>query len=619
MSNKINYPTRKAFADWLAVQQNNKGEKRFCKHNVESIVARVGRVYRDLCDLEKEYQSDGLKSCLIRLEPRAENLPFPEFGFVFDGPHSPVLEEKYLDGLNVLHHAVKIYVEFKKGLGGVGKKCVGKSPKSVAPTFEHILEDYCDWLIEVAELSVGASRCYKTYLKKLCSAVDAAIGEGWFESLAMDNPLSEKRFNLCSAYIEIQVEASTGSEKKNWINWRSAYRQFESFCADEGGLGKTVVQPSPEDSKAVSLVGIPHENVAKSLFEAAAEKSEGNFVVAVYSHEDLLRVFLNRLKSQSRYYPEHDLLFPARLLSKIFHGQKSNPWLAWMKTGIEGMRVICDKAGNAVRVSEIKRLLIWNDGGVTIALKNGDTFEMHTRRAGGTIAKARALHGLKGLSIDYCVSFEEVADAEIGNLDGLKKISALFKSFNAKLGKTLDARQEFMWVHDFYEEYCHVFDTDETRNLLAQDLKHLKFEYELMELKENVKKGEKDPPFDGDAACNVMASDNPKDPVVAQAAKKMETGITKQQECEFREFLEGVKWKGLPLTENGINSRVANAKKVETYLGQSLESIVATKESMLVALKKLLQHDTHGALQNAVRKYYEMRHGTVFPRIRDVE
>lgn len=95
--------------------------------------------------------------------------------------------------------------------------------------------------------------------------------------------------------------------------------------------------------------------------------------------------------------------------------------------------------------------------------------------------------------------------------------------------------------------------------------------------------------------------------------------MTNAQEREYREFLEGVTYRGARLTDVGKNSRVAKIKQAETIVGMNIESMVSTDIKIRRALLRLRASDHHGNCSNAVRKYYEMRHGNVFPKIRDVE
>ena len=93
--------------------------------------------------------------------------------------------------------------------------------------------------------------------------------------------------------------------------------------------------------------------------------------------------------------------------------------------------------------------------------------------------------------------------------------------------------------------------------------------------------------------------------------------MTQAQEQEFRMFLEGVEWHGNPLTEKAIDARIARIKRVEQVLDMDIEMVVASDVTMRQALIDLRPGDTRGNRANAVRKYYEMRWGMPFPRLRD--
>ena len=93
--------------------------------------------------------------------------------------------------------------------------------------------------------------------------------------------------------------------------------------------------------------------------------------------------------------------------------------------------------------------------------------------------------------------------------------------------------------------------------------------------------------------------------------------MTKSQEAEFRRFLKEVRWHGRPLTEAGITNRIARVKKAEELLNKGIDTIVSSTANMREALATLRQNDVRGNRANAVRKYYEMRNGAVFPRMRE--
>lgn len=93
--------------------------------------------------------------------------------------------------------------------------------------------------------------------------------------------------------------------------------------------------------------------------------------------------------------------------------------------------------------------------------------------------------------------------------------------------------------------------------------------------------------------------------------------MTRTQEAVFRRFLKDVRWHGRPLTEAGITNRVARVKKAEELLNKGIDTIVYSTANMREALTALRQNDVRGNRANAVRKYYEMKNGAVFPRMRE--
>lgn len=72
------------------------------------------------------------------------------------------------------------------------------------------------------------------------------------------------------------------------------------------------------------------------------------------------------------------------------------------------------------------------------------------------------------------------------------------------------------------------------------------------------------------------------------------------------------------LTENGINSRLAKARKAEEILGVGLDGIVVNDDKMYDALVALQAHEDpkHNPMQNALRKYYIFKTGKEFPQLR---
>ena len=72
------------------------------------------------------------------------------------------------------------------------------------------------------------------------------------------------------------------------------------------------------------------------------------------------------------------------------------------------------------------------------------------------------------------------------------------------------------------------------------------------------------------------------------------------------------------ISEKGVMSRLAHAKKAEEILGVSLDIVVSNDDTMYEAMKELRKHENpiRAQKQNAVRKYYKFCNGKEFPRMK---
>lgn len=72
-------------------------------------------------------------------------------------------------------------------------------------------------------------------------------------------------------------------------------------------------------------------------------------------------------------------------------------------------------------------------------------------------------------------------------------------------------------------------------------------------------------------------------------------------------------------SDKAVASRMVRARKAEGILGMSLDTVVASDDTMYDALIKLRQCQnevsTHSPMQNALRKYYIFKNGKEFPRL----
>ena len=360
--------------------------------------------------------------------------------------------------------------------------------------FKEVLRRFRNWLIEESGLTPTTADQYKVYIKKLCIVVDNVFGPGWVESLLSGyaRDLSVQKLNQCSWFIESQISNCPTSCKKAWRDWRSAFYRFEEFLFDItdswNEYPKVDKQKSIEHGVFTVLPRLPDK--IPSIMDG-----EKNIIVATYTHDELCRRFLGRLKTQSRYYPEFKLLFPTRLMTKIFKNAHPNEWIKWLKNGIENMHMLKDDTGNYESVSNVKKLVIFSDGTVVVVQKDNSKFELMTRTAvkrngrleKGPIMKEKVKCGLRDISIDHIKPLENAIRENSASLMGLKKLMEIFKKFKNTYG--VNPREERKWATDLFKQYQEEFSTGEIRKLIINDLEKLNLEYELMDTCENSKKG----------------------------------------------------------------------------------------------------------------------------------
>ena len=410
--------------------------------------------------------------------------------------HSIPIDGNVYDGTATYKSAVKKYVAFKDAGGMVQRRptppkkvlpkgevnsvlsYVVKDKKNIDGEFARILRSFRKWLVEDADLKPNSADQYKTYINKLRSSVDGHFGPGHFESMLSEylRDLSEERLIQCSSFIKDNIRNAPETSQKTWSNWRSAFYELQEFLHDIADVyTKDAETLCKEKKKGTS---------AKSKRKATRAKHE-------YDHQELVRAFMGRLKTQSRYYPKFGkfgLLFPTRLLTKIFKRTKHNIWVEWLKSDIKDMRILESK-NSLVSFADVSKFEFQGDGTVLITKDDGTTFEMMTRKANKKIEKEFAMRGLRDVSIDHVEPLEKVLGKNRSKLEGLGLLTKLFKEFEKMVGYKLNPRVENDWVNNFYDQFRHVLDTDEMRARIEADLKKINLKFELMDTKENSIKG----------------------------------------------------------------------------------------------------------------------------------
>lgn len=375
----------------------------------------------------------------------------------------------------------------------------GSKPAKVMQSahFKEFLGQFRRWLIDEAGLGQASADQYKVYIKKLSAAANKVFGQGWFEAGVSDylRDRSQGKLNWCSAFIEIHKCRCSAGLKKTWCNWRSAFHRLREFLYDVTDSWNEYPRCDRQEvGEAASGVLAYFSDNRSSAVEA-----QERVVVESYTRDELCRVFLSRLKTQGRFYPNYSrsgLLFPTRLLTKIFRNTSPNTWMEWLENGIANIRLLRDRNGNYEVLSDVKMLAIYNDGTVVVTKRDGSMFELMTRtfvRKGGRvtegpIVRQKARRGLCDISIDHITPLSNIISTHRGRLAGFEKLTNLFQEFS---GGRLNCRAEMTWVNEFFDEYRDRLTTSEIRSLIVNDLNSLNAgtEYELMDTRENSKRG----------------------------------------------------------------------------------------------------------------------------------
>lgn len=358
-------------------------------------------------------------------------------------------------------------------------------------SFSAVLKKFHTWLIESTELKKSSADQYKTYIKKLCTAVDDVFGDGWFESLctACEEDSAAKR-RQCSAFIEYKVRTATKEWKKNWRDWRSAYHLFEAFLDDLTDFWNVEFRGACKVKKPLKIELVPPSIRMVDPVYANNVGGDPAAVVAEYTHVELCRAFMGRLKTQSRYYPDLGILFPTRLMTRMFRRWRSNVWIEWLKSDIADMHILKDDRGGFVRFSDVAYMTIRQDGGVYVKTSRGESFQLMTRKAEGkSIVYEQALRGLRDISIDHIVPLKEVFRKDQQNLLGLRRLSELLQSYKQECNGMLNERAERTWIDGFIIRYEDELNSKELQRTLVNDLNRLDLKFELMDMRENSKKG----------------------------------------------------------------------------------------------------------------------------------
>ena len=139
--------------------------------------------------------------------------------------------------------------------------------------------------------------------------------------------------------------------------------------------------------------------------------------------------------------------------------------------------------------SNVRELNFDGRGGVVVHKNDGSEFVLYTKSYAAddsVIRKKMNAYTSDILSIDHTTPMENIIRRRRNELTALKTITEYFGEFNSD--QRLNAKEDRKWKDSFLAQYPQL-DTDEFRNQLFADLNLIHVEYEIMDKRENSRRG----------------------------------------------------------------------------------------------------------------------------------
>ncbi len=213
-------------------------------------------------------------------------------------------------------------------------------------------------------------------------------------------------------------------------------------------------------------------------------------IVEIYAKKQLDTIFLSRLKTQDRVY--EDFIYPIKLIDRFFKERrpqenktedgKDNRLDELFLKELQEMQMILEN-GEVLLYENLYLLKIEtcdNDYSVAVATTKDDNWHgLYTNTADDHEKPRRLIADMiSKVSIDHIVPMHNL----IRNANLTE-----FGSLSAKFGNDPAG-----WKGQNYIELSNKYNCREFRNSLLTDLKALAPQYQLMELRENIKKNKKE-------------------------------------------------------------------------------------------------------------------------------
>ena len=355
--------------------------------------------------------------------------------------------------------------------------------------FELLLEEFFEFAKDEDEggLGKGTAHSYKSRIKRVAKEIDSEYGAGWFEKFVLSyaGAGDAKDYERCAKFIADRVQTA-GHDKASWRDRQSAFRKFADFLE---GWYQNAETAAPEERQAIPEPEISAEPEAAPESVAEMQPTDPDAVVETLGKRDLMNKFLARLKTQSRWYPsigEGGVLFPARLINRIFSSNGDKRWTDLMRADLGRMGIrIGTGDGDICRLGDIAGMELLADGRFTVKVAGG-SHAVHTRTCRQGIVVERSREGWAGISIDHLVPMENDIRAKVGALPTFCELTRLVCTFLEERGEKYNLRYDEGWFRQVYEAKGQKLDG--MRDALYGELQLLDRRYELMDSLENDKR-----------------------------------------------------------------------------------------------------------------------------------
>ena len=215
-------------------------------------------------------------------------------------------------------------------------------------------------------------------------------------------------------------------------------------------------------------------------------------IVEIYAKKQLDKIFLSRLKTQDRVVDEANIIYPIRLIDRLFKASRNeepidnyghNRLDGVLLEELEMMKLITIDGELLYR--DLYLLIIYVDNSVQTEMTDGTKLRLYTNSLlEGDNPRPMTAKAIKDISIDHIVPMCKLLQSK--ELPAMKAISEIIRdAFN---GDHISGQNAAKWTSKSFDYLSTKtgFNTEENRTKLLNEIKALNPSYRLMELRENI-------------------------------------------------------------------------------------------------------------------------------------